>query len=102
MTALAIFGFPLPFALLLGRAAKEHPKTLALGGVFVLVAHALLAFYEVVPPRRPDAFLVLADFAAPLALALGAWFFVLFRYQGRAIVPAGDPRLEKAFHYRSA
>jgi hypothetical protein len=97
--ALGVGHFALPFLALLSRALKRSPPHLAMVGAWVLMFHALDAYWLIVPSlaRAPDtldvgAFLVVGGFG----FAFGA-----ARFFAAAPVPLGDPDRELALHYTS-
>lgn len=90
--ALVLFHFAVPFAVLLLRTAKRNPVWLAGVAVLVLVAHALDAYWLIVPSvRRANAFLAWTDIAAFLGIG-GLW---LAAFAGRLhdVEPLRPPQL---------
>jgi hypothetical protein len=89
----------LPFLLLLPRANKKNPQTLAAGALLVLTGRALDLYLMVIPPFAPTSALpALWDLAAVtlagsvfVLVALGSFF-------GTEALPIGDPRLSESLH----
>lgn len=76
---LALFGFALPFLLLLRQDVKRSPLALAAVALVVLLSRLADTFWWVAPAFFPDGLrLHWLDFAAPVAVGglwLAAWFF---------------------------
>ena len=103
--ALAVLGahFIVPFALLLGRAAKRAPRVLVAGAVLVLTAHAADLAWLVLPAGPPGLVGGLAwrCLAAMLAVAGTAAALAAWRARGVSGLPTGDPDLAAGLAYRS-
>lgn len=90
--ALGIFHFLAPFFLLLFRVMKLHPGPLAAIAAMVLAAHAMDAYWMVMPSfhqtRLNPRWL---DLAAPIGIG-GLWIsFFLARLRSAALLPPHDP-----------
>jgi hypothetical protein len=95
-----VFGhFLVPFLLLLQRGLKRRPASLAIVGGWVLLMHALDAYWLVVPSmNQPPHLLDVGGFlaVAGVALAFGAWRFSLAEPY-----PIRDPNLSRGLRYES-
>jgi hypothetical protein len=89
----------LPFLLLLPRANKKDPRTLAAGAVLVLVGRALDLYLMVIPPFAPASPLpTLWDLAA-LALVISGFVLVALQtFFEKEALPIGDPQLPESLH----
>ncbi len=96
--ALGALHFVVPFLVLLSRAAKRSMVVLGLGASILLLAHAVDAYWLVLPALEPsaDAALHGVDLAA-LALPVGALVAVVLRRMADGpLFPVHDPRLSEA------
>lgn len=91
-----LFGWLVPFVLLMGRAAKRSPVVLVVGSVSVLLGHYIDIAIMVLPTTTGSAVPGLIDLAT--MLAFGSSFVVVTdRLLARApLVPANDLYLEEA------
>jgi hypothetical protein len=89
----------LPFLLLLPRANKKDPRTLAAGAVLVLAGRALDLYLMVIPPFAPASPLpTLWDLAA-LALVISGFVLVALQtFFEKEALPIGDPQLPESLH----
>lgn len=100
---LLIFGqFVVPFALLLLRSIKDHPRIIAAIGVWIAVVH-YVDIYWLVAPTMPGhgPWPTFWDLAALAAVGGAAVLFAALRLRGRCLVPINDPWLEQSRTYRS-
>ncbi len=100
VAALALFHFFVPFYLLLFRAVKLHVIPLAAIAGILFVAHAVQAYWLVMPSlHQKGVQLSWLDFAAPIGIG-GIWLsYFLSRLKRAALVPRHDPGLQFAFTY---
>jgi hypothetical protein len=105
--ALALFGFAVPFVLLLSGQIKRDRASLLRVAVLLLVMRMVELFWQVVPAPKPNAGspadvsfqFSWTDVAAPVAIG-GVWlWFFLWNLQQRPLLPAFDPHLEEAYHH---
>jgi len=105
--ALALFGFAMPFALLLSGQIKRDRATLLRVAILILVMRMADLYWQVVPAPRPgydsaaEVYFRFAwtDIAAPVGIG-GVWFwFFLWNLQQRPLIPAFDPHLQEAYHH---
>jgi hypothetical protein len=93
--------FMLPFFVLLPRDAKRNPKTLAVVGVFMLIAQWIDVLWMVQPEFFKDGPRVgWQELGMTLGFA-GVFGLVVFRFLAKNnVVAIGDPRLEESvFHH---
>jgi len=88
--------FALPFALLLQRAVKRNPVSLASVAVLILVMRLVDDYWLVLPGMRgPEGFHWLYV-VTPFAVG-GLWLAAFARrLRGLALVPANEPLVEQA------
>ncbi|HEX2251796.1 MAG TPA: hypothetical protein VHQ65_00850 [Thermoanaerobaculia bacterium] len=95
--ALVLFHFAVPFALLLSRDLKKHPRRLAGLALFLLFMRWVDHLWQVAPTLHPEGLVIhWLDVAAPLAVGglwLAAFVWLLRRHP---VVPVNDPYLEEA------
>jgi hypothetical protein len=105
--AIALFGFAVPFALLLSGQIKRDRATLLRVVILILVMRMVDLFWQVVPAPQPNAETSApvdfrfswTDIAAPVGIGgLWVWFF-LWNLQQRPLIPAFDPHLHEAYHH---
>ena len=90
-----IFGFFVPFFLLLSRDLKRNVKTLPLVAIWLIFMRLVDLFWMTRPEFTNRALPTVWDFAAPLALG-GLWLFVFAGQLKRMpLLPLGDPKLEE-------
>lgn len=94
--ALVIFHFIAPFLLLLSRAVKREPRTLAAvaGGVLVM---RLVDLFWLIAPEFHHGGLWVSPLDVVLPLSLGSIWLGCFLWQlrGRAILPVHDPEFDE-------
>lgn len=103
VSLMLLFGrFVIPFFVLLFRASKRKPALLTGIAIFVLLMHALDMYWLVMPNFLPKGaqltWIDAASFAAIGGIFL--WYF-WFRLKRHAVVPIGDPLLEKSIHIKN-
>jgi hypothetical protein len=89
--------FAVPFVLLLSRAVKREPETLARVAIWILVVRLVDLFWLIAPEFHHDGVSVSwMDIVVPLSL--GAIWLGCFVWQlrGRAILPVHDPQFDEA------
>lgn len=98
--ALALFHFFAPFFLLLFRAVKLHVLPLATIAALVVAAHALEAYWLVMPSLHQTGVRVSwTDLAAPIGIG-GIWLsYFLSRLRKAPLLPLQDPGLQFSFTY---
>ena len=100
---LLLFHFVVPFFLLLSRNVKRKLPSLKLGAGWLLVMHAVDWYWFVMPNFKHYAFeFHWLDIACPMAVG-GIYFaYVFFRMTKHALIPVGDPRIQRAIHFHNA
>jgi hypothetical protein len=95
---LILFGFALPFAILLSRFVKRRARLLALVAGLVLFVRWVELFWIVQPTFSPESIRFhWLDAVAPLALG-GLWlWFYLRQLKSRPLLPLLDPRMKEKF-----
>jgi hypothetical protein len=95
---LIVFGFALPFLILLSRFVKRRARLLARVAAVVLVMRWVELFWVVQPTFSPESVRFhWLDAAAPLALGgLWIWFYAR-QLKSRPLLPERDPRMHEAF-----
>src|SRR5207248_9777083 len=105
--ALALFGFALPFVLLLSGQIKRERAALLRVTILLLVMRMADLCWQVVPAPQPtpdssaDIYFRFSwtDIAAPVGIG-GVWlWFFLWNLQQRPLLPAFDPHLQEAYHH---
>jgi hypothetical protein len=99
--ALVVFGFFIPFFLLLMRDVKRNPASLAWVAALLLLMQLAFMYYQVQPSFRNT---TLADhwmdFLAPVGLG-GIWLAYFFwQLRGSTVLPRHDVNAEAAAHFR--
>ncbi len=91
--ALIAVQFALPFVLLLSRAIKRNPASLAAVAAVLALMHWIELVWFVAPSFHPGAFyLHWTAVLAPIGLG-GVWLAAfLYRLRNRPLLPFGDPR----------
>lgn len=93
--AIALFGFAVPFFLLMSRSIKRNARALIAIAALLLVIRLVDLFWLVVPAFRQPLLLSWTDLVAPMALA-GVWLAVfLWQLAAHPLVAAHDPRLAR-------
>lgn len=98
---LSLFGFAVPFLLLLFRAVKQHRGRLAGTAALLLVTQLLYQYVLVMPPFPTEG---LAqhwfDFVTPLGIG-GLWLaYFLHTFRRWPLLARHDPNAERALHLR--
>ncbi len=103
--AIILFHFVVPFFWIISRNFKRNVGRLQIGAVIILVMHVVDMYWFVMP----NFLLGKAGFsfswidAACLLAVVGVYgAFVFNRMNNFALVPVGDPRLERALHFQNA
>jgi hypothetical protein len=95
--ALLIFQFFLPFTMLLMRAIKDRPRTIAIVTVIILVMRFVDIYWLVVPAHHPDHFyfswITLFAFLGIGGLWLAAF---LWQLKGQTIIPIHETWVDEA------
>src|SRR5271157_1437928 len=87
---LALFGFALPFAVLLSRPFKRNIRRLAWLAVWMLLIRYLDLFWIIEPNFSKKLTLTVADIVVPIAIG-GIWLWYFFRNLGSLpLLPAYD------------
>jgi hypothetical protein len=95
---LILFGFALPFVILLSRFIKRRARLLAIVAGLVLFMRWVEVFWVVQPTFHPEGIRFhWLDGVAPLAIGgLWLWFYVR-QLKSRPLLPQLDPRMKEAF-----
>jgi hypothetical protein len=89
-----LLNWAIPFLLLLPRANKMNPRTLATASVIVLVGRWVDLYLMIVPPFSPArSWPTLWDLAVLAAVASGLLLVTLRSFFAREPLPVGDPYL---------
>jgi hypothetical protein len=99
---LPVLYFAVPFFLLLPRANKRNPVTLAVASGWILAMHGFDLYWQVLPVLHRDTIhLSVFDVAAPL-FALGiVVYFALSGFRKVALIPVRDARLNETIGYEN-
>jgi hypothetical protein len=88
---LAVFGFVVPFTMLLSRPFKRNIRRLVWLAVWLLVIRYLDLFWIIEPNFSKTLAVTLADIVVPIAIG-GIWLWYFFRNLGSLpLLPAYDP-----------
>jgi hypothetical protein len=94
---LVVFHFAAPFALLLSRAIKRAPETIAKVALAILVARLVDLFWLIAPEfHRTGISVSWMDIVIPATLILLWLGCFMWQLRGRAILPVYDPQFEEA------
>jgi len=99
---LVVFQFLVPFFALLSRDLKRSPRALVAVAGYLLVVHYVDVYWVMMPALRGDAGAPApwwTDLTALVGVGAAALAFVVWRLQGHAAVPVGDPYLEDSLRY---
>lgn len=103
--AIILFGFVLPFFWTMSRWFKRNTGRLQIGAAILLVMHVVNIYWHVMPnymlAKEGFAFHWM-DIACLLAVAGIYGAFVFHRMTKHALIPVGDPRLERSFNFQNA
>ncbi len=100
--ALVIFQFVVPFFALLSRDLKRDPRRLSAAAVYLLVVHYIDVYWVMMPALRHEARAPTphwTDLTALVGIGAAAVAFVVWRLQGHAALPVGDPYLAESLRY---
>ena len=99
---LPVMNFVVPFFLLLPRANKRNPITLAVASAWILVAHAFDLYWQVLPVLHRDTVgFHWLDVAAPVALLAVVVACAVRGFQRDALIPVRDARLNETIGYEN-
>jgi hypothetical protein len=99
---LPIVSFVIPFFLLLPRANKRNPVTLALAAAWILLAHAFDLYWQVLPVLHQDtAHFHWLDVAAPVALFGVVLLWAVWGFRTAPLIPVRDARLSETIGYEN-
>ena len=100
--ALIAVRFVLPFAVLLPRSIKFRPRAVGLVGLGLVLGHFIDIYWLVIPMQEAHGPLPgIWDLSALVALGGTAVAAAALWLRGKAVVPIGDPLLERSVAYRS-
>lgn len=101
--ALILLHFVVPYAMLLTQPSKKDPKRLKFISIWIIVAHMVDHYWLVMPSFHGETTCYLSyvlDFGFPVAV-LGLFMIILYnRSKKSGFTPIGDPKLERAIHFR--
>jgi hypothetical protein len=99
--ALILFHFFIPFWFTMSRNIKRRIPLLAVGALIMMVMHVIEVYWVVLPYYGPLApsWVDLACLLGPLGLYLAS---VLRGMEDYALIPVGDPRLNRALTFENA
>jgi hypothetical protein len=95
--------FLIPYSLLVSRPAKDNPKRLKFVAVWMLVAHFLDLYWQIMPQLHAESTSVssiMLELAFPIAFIGGMATLFHTLTKKRKIIPEGDPKLKRGLHYR--
>lgn len=99
---LPVLYFVVPFFLLLPRANKRNPITLAFAAAWILAMHAYDLYWQVLPVLHTDTIHPhVLDVAAPVTLFGVVVACVLRGFQRNALIPIRDARLNETIGYEN-
>jgi hypothetical protein len=99
---LPVLYFVVPFFLLLPRANKRNPVTLAIASAWILIMHAGDLYWQVLPVLHQDTIHVsVLDVAAPVALGGVVVLSALRGFQRHPLIPIRDARLNETIGYEN-
>jgi hypothetical protein len=100
--ALPVVSFVIPFFLLMPRASKRNYRVLGLASGWILAAHAIDVYWQVLPVLHHDTIrLSYMDVAAPVALFGVVVLCAVRGYQTAALIPVRDARLAETIGYEN-
>ena len=103
--AIILFGFVVPFFWTMSRWFKRNTGRLQIGAAILVVMHVVNMYWHVMPNymlgKEGFAFHWM-DIACLLAVAGFYGAFVFHRMTQHPLIPIGDPRLERSFHFQNA
>ncbi|HJZ55050.1 MAG TPA: hypothetical protein VKE74_08825 [Gemmataceae bacterium] len=99
---LPVLYFVVPFFLLLPRANKRNPVTLAAAAGLILVMHAYDLYWQVLPVLHNDTVRFhWLDLAAPVALFGVVLLSAVWGFQRAPLIPIRDARLNETIGYEN-
>jgi len=95
--ALVLFHFFLPFFMLLMRAIKDRPRTIAIVTVIILLMRFVDIYWLIVPAHHPEHFYFSwITFAAWFGIG-GLWLFAfIWQLKGQTIIPIHETWVDEA------
>jgi hypothetical protein len=100
--SLVLLNFIFPFFVLISHNAKRKLGILAFGAAWLFFMHMVDIYWLIMPNFGQDGFAVSWLDAACLIGVAGAYFAVVFyRMSKVALIPVGDPRLQRALHFEN-
>ena len=101
--SLVVLNFIVPFFVLISHNAKRKLGILAFGSAWLLFMHIVDIYWLVMPNFGQDGFSISWLDAACLIGVGGAYFAVVFyRMSKVALIPVGDPRLQRALQFENS
>jgi len=99
---LPIVYFAVPFFLLLPRACKRHPTTLAISAGWILLTHAFDLYWQILPVLHRDTIhFHWLDVAAPVFFAGVVVLAALWGVRRVPLIPVRDARLNETIGYEN-
>lgn len=99
---LPILYFVVPFFLLLPRANKRNPVTLAIAAAWILVMHAYDLYWQILPVLHQDTVhFHYLDVAAPVALFGVVLASAVWGFQRIPLIPIRDARMNETIGYEN-
>ena len=99
---LPIVNFVVPFFLLLPRANKRNPVTLALAAGWILFTHALDLYWQILPVlHQGGPHFHWLDIAAPVCLFSVLVLCAVWGFRRAPLIPIRDARLNEAIGYEN-
>jgi hypothetical protein len=101
-TLLPVVNFGVPFVLLLPRANKRNPITLAIAAAWILVAHAFDLYWQVLPVLHRDTIhFHWLDLAAPVFMLAVVVLSTLWGLHSVPLIPIRDVYLNETIGYEN-
>ena len=100
--ALVFVHFVIPFLILIFRATKRNFQMLTIMAIWLLVAHFIDTYFQVMPTFQKAGFsLHWLDFASLFACASVFGLVFWSRLRKNALLPIGDPRFEQGLNFEN-